>query len=202
MLKIQDDIYIKRTFKFLAATLLIFAISFILAVIFSPSPETFKNVTNGTPAALDKAQGLQKVWEYVLNNGFRVPIQMLLLAVIPIPFLYYLNILSTTILPAIVLGFAIHIDLYKGSMMTISAMPHFLLEILGLCFVASGLLKVNQSIIRKISNLFRNNKKEKLSLKLAIINFLKIYVYIALPLIILAAFTETYLSELLIKSLI
>ncbi|WP_436855219.1 stage II sporulation protein M [Staphylococcus caeli] len=201
MLKIQDDTYIKRTLRFLATSLLIFIITFILAIIFSPSAETFKNVTDSTPPALDKAQGLQKVWQYILNNGFRVPFQMLILAIIPIPFLYYLNIFNTTILPAVALGFAIHIDLYKGSMMIISAMPHFILEILGLCFVASSLFKVNQSIIRKISNLFRTNKKERISIKLAIINLFKIYVFIALPLIIVAAFVENYLSKFIFNLL-
>ncbi|UXR86672.1 hypothetical protein [Staphylococcus felis] len=86
---------------------------------------------------------------------------MLILAIIPIPFLYYLNILNTTVLLAIDLGFAIHIDLYKGSMMIISAMPHSMLEILSFYFVVSSLLKVNQSIIIKISNLFERIKKRE-----------------------------------------
>ncbi|MEJ7485715.1 stage II sporulation protein M, partial [Staphylococcus hominis] len=56
-------------------------------------------------------------------------------------------------------------------------------------------VKVNQAIIRKITNLFRKNKKENLSLKLSIINLLKIYVFIALPLFVIAAFFENYLSK-------
>ncbi|TGV05399.1 stage II sporulation protein M, partial [Mesorhizobium sp. M8A.F.Ca.ET.173.01.1.1] len=40
MLKIQDDAYLKRTLKFLFTTLLIFLITLILAIIFSPSIET------------------------------------------------------------------------------------------------------------------------------------------------------------------
>ncbi|PTI07742.1 stage II sporulation protein M [Staphylococcus warneri] len=195
MFKIHDETYIRRTIKFLVTILIIFLVTFILAIIFSPSTETIKNLSKGIPSNVANAVGLEKVWEYILNNGFKVPFQMLILAIIPIPFLYYLNIISTAIPPAIALGFVINYDIYKGTMVTISSIPHFFVKILAFCFVASGLVKVNQSIIRKITNLFRKNKKENLSLKLSIINLLKIYVFIALPLFVIAAFFENYLSK-------
>ncbi|UUY68383.1 stage II sporulation protein M [Staphylococcus warneri] len=195
MFKIHDETYIRRTIKFLVTILIIFLVTFILAIIFSPSTETIKNLSKGIPSNVANAVGLEKVWEYILNNGFKVPFQMLILAIIPIPFLYYLNIISTAIPPAIALGFVINYDIYKGTMVTISSIPHFFVEILAFYFVASGLVKVNQAIIRKITNLFRKNKKENLSLKLSIINLLKIYVFIALPLFVIAAFFENYLSK-------
>ncbi|VED32918.1 membrane protein [Staphylococcus warneri] len=195
MFKIHDETYIRRTIKFLVTILIIFLVTFILAIIFSPSTETIKNLSKGIPSNVANAVGLEKVWEYILNNGFKVPFQMLILAIIPIPFLYYLNIISTAIPPAIALGFVINYDIYKGTMVTISSIPHFFVEILAFCFVASGLVKVNQAIIRKITNLFRKNKKENLSLKLSIINLLKIYVFIALSLFVIAAFFENYLSK-------
>lgn len=201
MLKIQDDAYLKRTFKFLFTTLLIFLITLVLAIIFSPSIESLKSATDGTPNTLDKAQGLQKVWQYILNNGFRVPFQMFILALIPIPFLYYLNIITSTVPLGIAFGFVIHFDLFKGSMMSIASTPHAIIEILGFCFIASALFKVNQSIIRKISNFFRKNKKQILSIKSSTLNLLKIYLLIALPLIIIAAFMETYLAEFLLNLL-
>ncbi|AGC91192.1 stage II sporulation protein M [Staphylococcus warneri] len=201
MFKIHDETYIRRTIKFLVTILIIFLVTFILAIIFSPSTETIKNLSKGIPSNVANAVGLEKVWEYILNNGFKVPFQMLILAIIPIPFLYYLNIISTAIPPAIALGFVINYDIYKGTMVTISSIPHFFVEILAFCFVASGLVKVNQAIIRKITNLFRKNKKENLSLKLSIINLLKIYVFIALPLFVIAAFFENYLSKFIFNLL-
>lgn len=86
MLKIQDNTYIKRTLRFLATTLLLFIITFILAIIFSPSAETIKSIFNSIPNNVADAEGLEKVWEYILNNGFKVPFQMLILAIIPNPF--------------------------------------------------------------------------------------------------------------------
>lgn len=65
MLKIQDDTYVKRTLRFLTTTLSIFIITFILAIIFSPSAETIKNIFNSVPNNVDGAEGLKKVWEYI-----------------------------------------------------------------------------------------------------------------------------------------
>lgn len=193
MFKIHDETYIKRTIKFLATILIIILITFILSIIFSPSTETIKILSKGIPDSVDNAVSLENVWEYILNNGFKVPFQMLILAIITIPFLYYLNVISTAIPPTIALGFAINFDIYKGTVITISSIPHFFVEILAFCFVASGLIKVNQSISRKFFNLFRKNKKENLSFKLSI----KIIenIFIALPLFIIAAFFENYLSK-------
>ncbi|MDN8806850.1 stage II sporulation protein M, partial [Staphylococcus aureus] len=75
------------------------------------------------------------------------------------------------------------------------------IEILAFCFVASSLFKLNQSIIRKICNLLRKNKKQNFSIKLAITNLIKIYIFIALPLFIVAAFVENYLSKLILDLL-
>ncbi|HAR7074130.1 TPA: stage II sporulation protein M [Staphylococcus aureus] len=201
MFKIHDETYIKRTIKFLATILIIILITFILSIIFSPSTETIRNLSKGIPDNVVNAVGLEKVWEYILNNGFKVPLQMLIFAIIPIPYLYYLNVISTAIPPAIALGFAINFDIYKGTVITISSIPHFFVEILAFCFVASGLIKVNQSISRKFSNLFRKNKKENLSFKLSINNLLKIYLFIALPLFVIAAFFENYLSKFIFNLL-
>lgn len=72
---------------------------------------------------------------------------------------------------------------------------------MGLCVIASGLYSLNQIIIRKISNLFRKRKKEEYSLKLSIINLGKMYLLVFIPLIILAAFTETYIATFLLNLL-
>ncbi len=86
MFKFHDETYIRRTIKFLVTILIIFLVTFILAIIFSPSTETIKNLSKGIPSNVANAVGLEKVWGYILNNGFIVPVQMLILAFIPIPF--------------------------------------------------------------------------------------------------------------------
>lgn len=195
MFKIHDETYIRRTIKFLVTILIIFLVTFILAIIFSPSTETIKNLSKGIPSNVANAVGLEKVWEYILNNGFKVPFQMLILAIIPIPFLYYLNIISTAIPPAIALGFVINYDIYKGTMVTISSIPHFFVEILAFALLLAVSSKLTKLLLEKSPTYLEKNKKENLSLKLSIINLLKIYVFIALPLFVIAAFFENYLSK-------
>ena len=174
MLKIKDENYFKRSLKiFIIATSLLL-LSFTLSIIFNPSFETFKNI---------------------LNNAIRVPFQMFIFSLIPIPFLYFLNIVSTSIITGIAFGFAIHFDFNKGLLMVLSSIPHAIIETFAMCFVISGLYKLNKTIIRKISNLFRKNKKQNFSFVLAFSNLLKIYFLIALPLYILAAFLETYFTD-------
>lgn len=193
MFNIQDPNYAKRSIKIFIFTAIIFLITFVLAVIFSPSIENFKNMTDGQHGNIARANGLTKVWEYIINNGFKVPSQMFIFSLIPIPFLYFLNLVSTTITTGIVFGFVVHFD--KGIIMVLSSIPHTIIEILAMCLVISGLYKVSQSIIRKISNIFRKTKKQNLSFKLALSNVFKIYFLIALPLYILAGFIETYLTD-------
>ena len=179
MLKIKDENYFKRSLKiFIIATSLLL-LSFTLSIIFNPSFETFKNISNKVPSSLDNAQGLNKLWQYILNNAIRVPFQMFIFSLIPIPFLYFLNIVSTSIITGIAFGFAIHFDFNKGLLMVLSSIPHAIIETFAMCFVISGLYKLNKTIIRKISNLFRKNKKQNFSFVLAFSNLLKIYFLIA-----------------------
>lgn len=52
MFKFHDETYIRRTIKFLVTILIIFLVTFILAIIFSPSTETIKNLSKGIPVML------------------------------------------------------------------------------------------------------------------------------------------------------
>jgi uncharacterized membrane protein SpoIIM required for sporulation len=67
-----------------------------------------------------------------------------------------------------------------------------------LYIITSGLYMLNKSIIRKITNLFkRKKKKENHSFKTSLFNLLKAYLFVCLPMVILAAFTETYIADML-----
>ena len=52
MFKIHDETYIRRTIKFLVTILIIFLVTFILAIIFSPSTETIKIYLKVYPVTL------------------------------------------------------------------------------------------------------------------------------------------------------
>ncbi|WP_274311972.1 stage II sporulation protein M [Staphylococcus hyicus] len=101
----------------------------------------------------------------------------------------------------VICSIAIQIDLHKGISMIISTIPHHFLELFAMCIVVSSLFKLNQSIVRKITNFFRQDKKQNYSFKTACMNLMKSYLLIALPLYILAAFTETYVSNFIYEIL-
>ena len=86
MINLNDPNYFKRTIKIFMMAIIIFLIAFILSMIFSSSLETFKNTSNGISSELSEAHGLNKVWHYILNNAIKVPFQMLVFSIIPIPF--------------------------------------------------------------------------------------------------------------------
>ncbi|UBH22410.1 stage II sporulation protein M [Macrococcus armenti] len=187
--------YNKRAFTIYGIMLLIAILTFIISLVFYPSDEIFKEINNKRPANLEELKGLDKVWMYIANNAFVVPLQMFILALLPVPFLYFLNVISASIITGIVFGFAIHVSPNFGWILVLSSTPHAVLEILAICFVASGLWSLNQSIIRKVSNFFKKEKKCGLSISESIYNLIRIYVFIALPLFIIAAFAETYLTN-------
>ncbi|EGG60368.1 stage II sporulation protein M [Staphylococcus epidermidis] len=195
MININDSNYFKRTIKIFMIAIIIFLIAFVLSMIFSPSLETFKSTSNGISSKLSEAHGLNKVWHYIFNNAIKVPFQMFVFSLIPIPFLYFLNIISTNVITGIIFAFAIHLNLNKGIIMVMSSIPHSVVETIAMCFVLSGLYKLNQSILRKVGNLFRKTKKKEISFKMTLIDLFKVYLFIALPLYILAAFIETYFTS-------
>ena len=197
MLNIKDQNYFKRALNFFILSTILLLVTIPIALFFHPSEEFIKQLGSNSPESISKTQGLKKVWGFIQNNGFHVPIQMLLLALIPIPFLYTLNLIVSLIIPGILFGFFIHIDTYKGLTSLIAYIPHYTLEIMSFCIFTSGLYMLNKSILRKIINLFRKEKKQNYSFKLSLINLLKAYLFVCLPLVILAAFTETYVADML-----
>src|SRR5699024_830582 len=77
------------------------------------------------------------VWDYIKNNGILVPLQMFILAFIPIPFLYMANIVVTTIALGFFIGIALHLDVYHGVALTIASFPHTFVELFAYCVLAA-----------------------------------------------------------------
>lgn len=61
MFNIRDNDYTKRSIKIFILATIIFIITFVLAIIFTPSLATLKNLGSGTPSKLSEARGLKKV---------------------------------------------------------------------------------------------------------------------------------------------
>ena len=185
---------------FFCISISLMLISGIITYIVNPNIEIIKNI-QGLPEDKQRAEGLEKVWQYIINNGFKVPLQMLILSIIPIPFLYSANLISTSILTGFVFTLLIRVDLHLGLIGVGQSIPHTVLELLSYAVFAAALYLLNKSIIRMISNLFRKNKKTKISFLKSIVTVAKVYILLVLPLSIIVAFLETYFTNFLMDLL-
>ena len=88
-----DKSVFKRSIKFLIFAVAITIGATVITYIINPNLE---EITEGAGKNLSdqvkESEGLKKVWSFIVNNGFMVPLQMFILALIPIQFLYLLNI--------------------------------------------------------------------------------------------------------------
>ena len=199
-MKILDKPMTKRIIIFFSISISLMLISGIITYIVNPNIEIIKNI-QGLPEDKQRAEGLEKVWQYIINNGFKVPLQMLILSIIPIPFLYSANLISTSILTGFVFTLLIRVDLHLGLIGVGSSIPHTVIELLSYAVFAAALYLLNKSIIRTISNLFRKNKKTKISFLKSIVTVAKVYILLVLPLSIIVAFLETYFTNFLMDLL-
>lgn len=193
---IKNQSFWKRMSYFFIFSITIIIIAFIITLIINPSIEgILNNLGERTPESVAEAEGMNKVWEYTLNNGIIVPLQMLILSLIPIPFLYTLNIILTSIITGIALGIGYQISISDGISVTVSATPHIIVELFAYAVLAAVLMKLNQSIYRGILKIFRKENRYRVPLRTAIINVFSTYIIIVLPTIIIAAFIEEYVSN-------
>lgn len=106
---------------------------------------------------------------------------------------YYFNYFSTWSF----FGLALQGDFEKGFKLIISSIPHSSFEIFAYCLLAAVLFELNQVVRVKIRNKFKKDKEGNSLIK----KFLKTiiaYVVFVLPIIIAAAFLETYIADIIL----
>lgn len=178
--------------------MLIIVVSAILTYLIHPDIQsTIDSVSSNIPESVEHKSGLDLVVAYIINNGFKVPLQILILSLIPIPFLYWLQPIATALLPGILFGIIFNMSLTKGITIVISSLPHMLIEILAFCFWIVALDRINKWMRNKISRKINNSTQFMDEIKRLITSYIK-YV---LPLIVIAAFLETYVADWISNSL-
>ena len=181
-----------KPIKYLGILTVVIVISAVITYIINPNlSDTLNSVSGNVPKSVSQKSGLQLVVAYIFNNGFKVPIGMLILSIIPIRFLYWIQPLFTVILPGILFGIVFRYSLAKGFVILISSLPHMLFEVFAFCVWMVALDQFNKWIRYKISRKKQTNTKLFYEFKLILISYVK-YV---IPLIVIAAFTETYVAD-------
>ena len=181
-----------KSIKYLGILTVVIVISAVITYIINPNlSDTLNSVSSNVPKSVSQKSGLQKVVAYIFNNGFKVPIGMLILSIIPIRFLYWIHPLFTVILPGISFGIVFRYSLAKGFVILISSLPHMLFEVFAFCVWMVALDQFNKWIRYKISKKKSADTNLLKELKL----LLSPYIKYVLPLIVIAAFTETYVAD-------
>ena len=192
-----DKGFIIRTLKIFLFSLSIMILTIVITYSIDMNVEAMiKGIDNDISRSVKQSSGLGAVIIYIVNNGFIVPLQMFLLSLIPIQFLYFFNLIYSSVLPGIVIGILLKIDFYKAIANIISVFARTTLEILGFCIFASVLFQLNKSIRSKIRELFKKNG-ERTSIIKSLHNTIKIYIFVVIPVIVLAAICEEYLRKIL-----
>ena len=102
-----------KPIKYLGILTVVIVISAVLTYIINPNlSDTLNSVSSNVPKSVSQKSGLQLVVAYIFNNGFKVPIGMLILSIIPIRFLYWIQPQTTVILPGILFGVCGKINLH------------------------------------------------------------------------------------------
>lgn len=181
-----------KPIKYLSIIIFVVIISAVITYIINPNfSDTLNSVSNNVSKSVSQKSGLNLVAAYIFNNGFKVPIIMLILSIIPIRFLYWIQPLFTAILPGILFGIAFRYSVAKAFIILISSLPHMLLEIFAFCVWMVALDQFNKWIRYKISKKKSADTNLLKELKL----LLSPYIKYVLPLIVIAAFTETYVAD-------
>jgi len=192
-----NKVVFKRAINFFILGVALTVIATIITFIINPDlKETLEGIGNRIPDQVKKLTGIEKVWTYIVNNGFIVPLQMFILALIPIQFLYVIHIILTASLLGVSFGIALQLGFKKGFVMIISSIPHYLVEVFALCLFAAILFELNKFIRIKLKIMFKKDK-ERVSLSKKILEVIKIYAILTLPIIIIAAFLETYITNII-----
>ena len=178
--------------KYLSILMIVIIISAVITYIINPNfSDTLNSVSSNVSKSVSQKSGLNLVVAYIFNNGFKVPIGMLIFSIIPIRFLYWIQPLFTAILPGILFGIVFRYSVAKAFILLISSLPHMLLELLAYCVWMVALDQLNKWIRYKISKKKQTNTKFLDEFKVLLISYVK-YV---IPLIVIAAFTETYVAD-------
>src|SRR5699024_8968242 len=90
---------------------------------------------------------------------------MFILSLIPIQFLYFLNIIINVFLP-VVLYVIYFLSIFgKGLSLIVSSVPHYVFEIFAFSLFATILFKFNKVVRAKIKKIFKKNKSKQYFIK-------------------------------------
>ena len=190
----------KRFITYWIFSIVIIASTLLILLLLNPDIENMLEYLNDSfDSGIDPDE--DTYWQatiVILTNNWLVCVQILLLSFIPIPFIYTLNLVASTIPIGLVFYLLQKVGGNALGAFFLGFLPHAIFELSAFILLVCYAEKINKVTRRKIANLFRKSKKTVLSFPESIKETLKIFILIATPLVILAAFVEGYISRFLL----
>jgi uncharacterized membrane protein SpoIIM required for sporulation len=181
--------------KWACVTVAILILGFVLAWMIKPDMMGIINWTDKKGFTTNKTQ-MDKFLQYVFNNGMKVPFQMFILALIPIPFVYYLPVALTAAITGVVfyLPFAPQLQ-DKVSFLSVfsGVVPHAAIELFAFIVLSAVLYRFNKAIR---SFLFKKVNSD-IGVGYALKKVAVVYGLVAFPLLVLAAFVEAFITPMM-----
>jgi uncharacterized membrane protein SpoIIM required for sporulation len=139
---------------------------------------------------------MEKFLQYVINNGIKVPFQMFILSLIPIPFAYYLPVALTAAATGVIfyLPFTPQLqDKMNFFSVFLGVLPHSIIEFFGFIVISAVLYQWNQAI--------RSHLFKKVNSEIGFISgFKKVvitYCFVAFPLLVVAGLIEAFITPMI-----
>lgn len=137
-------------------------------------------------------------------NNIIVPLQILVLAIITVPFLHLIVLLKNGAMIGIIFYIynAIHLSTGNGDslffMIVKGFLPHAVLELFAFVIATALALKINKWIVRKILHLFGKRYEGMYSFKQLLAYSSFVFFVMIVPMILIAAIIEGYITPLLL----
>src|SRR5690625_4184687 len=180
-------------------------ITYIICLRIGFDPEALLDDLGVGSVTNQKNPGAFELFTAFFINKIQVPLQILLLSLIPIPFIYTLVLLVNGIMIGAVFYIYQAVQLIHGEgdalylIILKDFLPHAVIELLGFIIATAIAYRVNQWIMRNIINLFRQQTKLPIyyTLKQLLYYSALTFAFIILPLILLAAMIESYITPII-----
>lgn len=195
---------VKPTIIFSIILVLFIIISYIVCRWIGFDPELLLDDLGTTESLSEQNPTKGELFIALFQNNILVPLQILLLALIPIPFVYTIVLLFNGILIGAVFyiyqmvqltlgGDALYVIIFKDFL------PHAVIELLGFIIATAIASRINQWLFRKIIYQFRKENKREIPYGIRSLFVYSSYTFIIiiLPLIVIAAMIEAYITPLI-----
>lgn len=181
--------------KFTLVTLGIMILGFGISLFMKPDIMGVINCADKKNSITSKTQ-IEKFIQYVINNGIKVPFQMFILSLIPIPFAYYLPVAFTAVVTGLIfyLPFTPQLqDKMNFINVFLSILPHGIIEFFGLIVISAVLYQLNQAIR---SHVFKKVNSE-FGVICAFKKVVTTYCFVAFPLLVVAGLIEAFITPMI-----